>query len=157
MSRRPTEKLHLSAKGLLNRIRKVFASAKVPEKGAQGQPKNITIKDCLMSALAVFKLKYPSLLQFEQEKVKEPVKTNLKNLFGVANVPCDTYMRERLDEVDPSNLRPAFTSVFSALQRGKVLEDYEFIDGKYLLLNDGTGQGKCMNNLFTTQQFPVST
>jgi hypothetical protein len=48
-------------------------------------------------------------------------------------------MRERLDEVKPRELRPAFTSIFSALQRGKQLEKYVFLEGKYLVLNDGTG------------------
>lgn len=48
-------------------------------------------------------------------------------------------MRERLDEIDPNDVRKSFTSVFSSLQRGKILEKYEFLDGKYLLLSDGTG------------------
>ena len=43
--------------------------------------------------------------------------------------PCDTSMRTRLDEVDPKALRPAFTAIFSLLQRGKVLEDYK-VPGK---------------------------
>ncbi len=48
-------------------------------------------------------------------------------------------MRERLDQVDSINIRPAFTSVFSLIQRGKILEDYKFL-GKYLLCAcDGTG------------------
>lgn len=92
-----------------------------------------------MSALAIFKLKFPSLLQFEMAKEAEPIKQNLKYLFKIRNVPCDTYMRERLDEIDPNDIRKAYTSIFSSLQRGKVLEKYQFLDGKYLLLNDGTG------------------
>ena len=71
-----------------------------------------------MPALAVFKLKFPSLLQFEEAKEKEPIAQNLKNLFGLKHVPFDTYMRERLDEIDPNDLRGAFTSTFSSLQRG---------------------------------------
>lgn len=42
--------------------------------------------------------------------------------------------------VDPREIRSAFTSIFSTLQRGKALEKYSYIDGKYLLLSDGTGQ-----------------
>jgi len=48
-------------------------------------------------------------------------------------------MRERLDVVNPKELRKAFTSIFSVLQRGKALEKYVFLEGKYLLLSDGTG------------------
>ena len=139
MTVRFTEKVHLSAKGLLNKVRKVFGKVKEPLKGGQGEKKEITISDCLMSALAMFKLKFPSLLQFEAAQEEETVKQNLKNLFGLKQVPCDTYMRERLDEIDPNDLRKAFTSIFSSLQRGKALEKYDFLDGKYLLLSDGTG------------------
>jgi len=139
MTSRLVEKAHLSAKGLLNKARKVFEKVKEPLKGSQGNKKEISIADCLMSALAIFKLKFPSLLQFEAAQEEEPIKQNLKNLFGLERTPCDTYMRERLDEVDPKDIRKSFTSVFSSLQRGKVLEKYSFLDGKYLLLSDGTG------------------
>ncbi len=50
-----------------------------------------------------------------------------------------TYMRERIDEVDPKDLRKAFTYLFSQLQRGKVLEDFKFLDGHYVLSMDGSG------------------
>jgi len=139
MAARPKEKVNLSAKGLLSKARKIFGSVKEPLKGDQGKSKDIKISDCLMSALAIFKLKFSSLLQFDKEKIEEPVKTNLKNLFGINNVPSDTYIRERLDNIDPSDIRPAFKAIFSAIQRGKVLEDYKFINGKYLLSGDGTG------------------
>jgi hypothetical protein len=139
MTSRPIEKIYLSAKGLLSEVRKIFEKVKEPPKGNQGEKKEISITDCLMSALAMFKLKFPSLLQFESAQEEEPVKQNLKNLFGLKRIPCDSYMRERLDEVDPNDVRKTFTSVFSSLQRGKALEKYVFWNGKYLLLNDGTG------------------
>ena len=108
-------------------------------KGKQGKDKEISIADCLMSALAVFKLKFASLLQFDECKKEDLLKQNLKNLFGLENVPCDTYMRERLDEIDPSSIRGVFKYIFSLFQRGRQLEKYVFLDGKYLLLSDGTG------------------
>lgn len=139
MAAKLVEKIHLSAKALLSKSRKVFEKVKEPPKNGQGKKKTISVTDCLMSALAMFKLKFPSLLQFDESKEEEPIKQNLKNLFGLKRVPCDTYMREILDEIDPDDIRKAFTSIFSSLQRGKVLEKYTFLDGKYLLLSDGTG------------------
>lgn len=133
------EKKQLSAKGMLKKIRSIFK--KIPEqpKDSRGLKSKISVTDCLMSALAVFGLKYPSLLQFDKEYAKDVIKHNLKSLYGVETAPCDTYMREKLDQIDPRSIRPAFTSVFSLLQRGKVLEDYKFL-GKYLLVAcDGTG------------------
>jgi hypothetical protein len=60
-----------------------------------------------MSGLAIFKLKFPSLLQFEESKNENPIKQNLKNLFNLESVPCDTYLRECLDEIDYKFLRVA--------------------------------------------------
>jgi len=139
MVARIEEKKYLSAKGLINTVRRVFEKVKEPFKGNQGLSKEISITDCLMAGLAVFKLKFSSLLQFEDEKKDDHIHQNLKNLFSLLRVPCDTYMRERLDEVDPALLRPAFTSIFRSLQRGKELEKFVYLEGKYLLLNDGTG------------------
>jgi len=34
-------------------------------------------------------------------------------IFHVENVPCDTRMREILDPVDPEDLRPVFSNVFT--------------------------------------------
>jgi len=49
-------------------------------------------------------------------------------------------MRERLDQVDPRQLRRAFQQIFSQLQRGKALEPYRYLNGHYILSIDGTGQ-----------------
>jgi len=92
-----------------------------------------------MSGLAVFGLKFPSLLQFDRSLSEDTIRHNLGTLYGVDNAPSDTYLRERLEEIEPTDLRGAFTEVFSSLQRGKALEKYSFLDDSYLLSVDGTG------------------
>lgn len=133
------EKKQLSAKGMLSQIRSIFE--KIPDlpRSSRGLKSKISLADCLMSGLAVFGLKFPSLLQFDQSCDEDLVKHNLKKLYNLEEVPCDTYMRERLDEVDPQLIRPAFTAIFSLLQRGKVLEDYKFLNKYVLIPCDGTG------------------
>ena len=65
-----------------------------------------TWEDCIMSGLAVFGFKMPSLLQFEKDKVAEPlIRRNLRTLYGVEKAPSDTCMRERLDVITPQQLR----------------------------------------------------
>jgi len=96
---------------------------------------SIPLPDALMSALAMFSLKDPSLLAFEARRHDE----NMRNLFGIGTVPCDTQMREILDPADPRALRPLFVDVFRQLQRGKALESFVFYQGHYLLSLDGTG------------------
>lgn len=93
-----------------------------------------------MSGLAIFGLKYASLLQFDKARADEVITHNLKQLYGVEHVPCDTTMRERLDDVAPDSLRKAFKKLFALIQRNKVLEPYAYIDGHYLVSIDGTGQ-----------------
>ena len=67
-----------------------------------------------MAGLAIFGLKYPSLLQFEKErKENEPLIGNLERLYNIDEVPCDTTLRERLDAVNPSVMRKAFNIVIA--------------------------------------------
>jgi len=133
------EKKQLSAMGMLQKVRSIFEKVPEPPRSPQGVKAQISLPDCLMSGLAVFGLKFPSLLQFDESQEEEVIGHNLKSLYGVNNAPSDTTMRARLDEVDPRALRPAFTSIFSLLQRGKVLEDYKVL-GKYVVIAcDGTG------------------
>ena len=125
----------LSAPGLLREVRTGFDRI---EDAVAGRGLNLT--DCLMSGLAIFGLKYASLLQFDRDaRHKALIRSNLKSLYGIARAPSDTALRERLDEVDPGVLRRAFKRVFAALQRGKGLEGFTCLGGHYLLSVDGTG------------------
>jgi hypothetical protein len=127
----PKERKHLSADALFHLVRRGFAT--IPE--PRGADVDISLTDALMSAFAMFSLKAPSLLAFDKERAEG----NLHTIYGIARVPCDTHMRERLDPVSPEALRPSFMSVFRQLQRGKALEEMVFLDGHYLLALDGTG------------------
>ena len=88
----------------------------------------------------MFGLKSPSLLQFDREvRLDGRVRGNLRRLYQVGRVPCDTQMRTRLDRVPASALRPVFRRLFRELQRGKVLKPYAMYGHHYLLSLDGTG------------------
>jgi hypothetical protein len=93
-----------------------------------------------MSGLAIFGLKFPSLLQFEERKGDKVIRRNLKNLYHVKEAPSDTCLRERLDMLSPKNFRRSFKTIFAFLQRGKVLERYLYLGKYYLISVDGTGQ-----------------
>ena len=87
------EKKTLSAAGLLGIARENFS--KIP-RAAKRQ--TISLADCLMSALAMFSMKSPSLLAFDGPKLEDTVLHNLKTLYEVINPPSDTHMREVLME-----------------------------------------------------------
>ncbi len=109
----PKTRRHLSADGLLTLIRERFQ--KIPD---PRQNPVIPLCDALLSGLAVFALKDPSLLAFDERRHER----NLLALFGIEQVPCDTQLREILDGVDPEEIRAAFNDIFRALQRGKALD-----------------------------------
>ena len=126
----------LNADALFSDIRQEFE--KIPE-FRTGKP-DISIPDALMSTFAMFSLKDPSLLQFDNRR-QDPVESqNLKNIYGIENIPSDTRMREINDEIDPKkHISPVFKDIFRHLQRGKALEPMVFYEGCYLLNLDGTG------------------
>ena len=126
----PQPRQHLAADGLFATLRARFGKFT----DARTDPA-IPLEDALLSGLAVFALKDPSLLAFEERRSQR----NLRALFGIERAPSDTQMREILDPLDPEQLREAFQDVFRALQRGKALEPLVFHDGAYLLALDGTG------------------
>lgn len=96
----------------------------------------ISMPDALMSGSAMFSLKDPSLLAFDERRTTD---SNLGSIYGIEEVPGDTQMRTILDDVDPVEIRPAFRDVVRQLQRSKELEQFRFLDGSYLVSLDGTG------------------
>lgn len=133
------EKKQLSIRGMLEKVRNTFIQIPEPARDSRGLKSKIPLVDCLMSGLALFGLKFPSLLQFDQGLDDDAIKHNLKTLYKIHQPPSDTYMRERLDKVGSLLLRSAFTDLFSLIQRGKVIEDYKFLDDCVLVACDGTG------------------
>lgn len=125
---------HCNADAMLRTLRKGFQS--VPDNRADVKV-DVSMPDALMSAVAMFSLKDPSMLAFDRRRKEEP--ENLHTVFGVKNIPCDTQMREILDPCDPEWLRPGFLDIFRILQRGKDLEPMTTLGGHFLLSADGTG------------------
>jgi len=127
---RPPRK-HLGVDALYRQIYQVFQN--VPDYRGTDSP---ALANALMSGFAVFALKDPSLLAFDQRRQQDA--KNLEMIFHIGHVPCDTQMRETLDPVDPEEVRPAFCNIFAELAHGKVLEKMVFLDDCYLLALDGT-------------------
>jgi Transposase DDE domain len=122
---------HLSADALHALLRSSFSQLPDPPRPGAA----ISLTDTCLSAFAMFALKDPSLLAFDARRNDQ----NMKNLYGIQQIPCDTQMRKILDPLDPLNLRPSFNDVLRQVQRGKGLEPFVFHQGCYLLALDGTG------------------
>lgn len=133
---RPQLRKKLSAPGLLQTARRAFE--KIPDHRSSGCL--YSLPDALMSGLAIFGLKYPSLLQFDDNRNELVIRHNLENLYGVGQAPCDTQLRDICDPIDPVHLRGAFNDIHRDLQRHKAWEAYRFMEEYLLVSVDGTGQ-----------------
>ena len=122
----------LSADALFQVLSRFFASLPDSRSGEV----EISLCDTLMSAFAMFSLKDPSLLAFDQRR-RDP-NDNFRTIYGINRVPSDSQMRAILDPLDPTGLRTPFREIFRRLQRGKVLERFSYLEGCYLLSLDGT-------------------
>jgi hypothetical protein len=125
-----TARKHLSGDALIQLLRDEFQQLS----DAAPAPDRITLTDALLSGFALFSLKDPSLLAFQERRHDD----NLRSIYRIDHVPSDTYLRTLLDDVEPERLRPAFRAVFRQLQRGKALEPFVFFNDCYLLSLDGT-------------------
>lgn len=74
----PIYRNQLSAPGLLNEVRRYFEQ--IPDNAVNAIP----LVEYLMSGLALFAFKYPSLLQFDKERRVDTTQLNLKALYGIA-------------------------------------------------------------------------
>lgn len=124
---------HLNADALFNTVRTGFGKIE----DHRNHNATISFTDALMSGFAMFSLKDPSLLQFDNRRYW--CAHNVQTIYGIGSIPCDSSMREILDGVDPNDLRPIFKNIFAQLQRGKALEKFVYMDDCYLLSLDGTG------------------
>jgi len=106
----------------------------VPDQRAENA--SISLADALMSGFAMFSLKDPSLLAFEERRTTD---SNLQSIYGIESAPGDTQMRAILDNVAPVGIRPVFKSIHRQLGRSKELRKFVFLGGSYLVSLDGTG------------------
>ena len=128
-------KKHLSFSSLRSAVSERFLS--IPDWRQPGKL-NISLHDALMSGFACMHFQDPSLLQFQQRMQEDQHQNNLRTLFDVENIPKETQMREIIDGVDSKHLRPIFKEIYSRLQRGKQLEQYQLFPGIYYFPIDGT-------------------
>ena len=117
----------LSVDSLIVNLRSRFDS--FTDKRAKNS--SVSLTDILMSAYAIFSLKYSSLLQFEMQNSLE--KENLKHLFCLTKTCNDSQMRVVLDQVNPDDIRQFYPQNFKALEDLGIIKEYEFWK-KYLIV-----------------------
>ena len=103
------------------------------------QPSRVryALRDCYLSALAMFFVQDPSLLQFQRRFQQQVQTNNLSVTFGVDQLPSDSQFRDLLDRHDYAPILPCFAEWIARLQRAKWLQHYQLFGARYLITLDG--------------------
>ena len=97
-----------------------------------------TLRDCYLSAVALFFVQDRSLLQFQRRFQRKFQANNLSSTFGVSRIPCDSQLRDLIDRHDYAPMLPCFADFIGRLQRFKWLQHYQVFDARYLITLDGS-------------------
>ena len=76
-----------------------------------------------MSAFAVFYMQSPSFLAHQRDMQRQRGQNNAQSLFGVAQIPSDSQLRNLLDPLDPAGLQSPFWAIYAQLEAGGHLAD----------------------------------
>ena len=91
------------------------------------------LHDVLMSGFAMMFFQDPSILAFQKRLQESAQQNNLSKVFGVASIPKDTQMRDVIDMLPTVALDDIFSDFLNRLQRGRQLDQYRFLNDKYLI------------------------
>ena len=131
-----TKETALSFSSLVSLARERFKSLTDPRKRIVEN--SYPLEDAVMSALAMFHFQDPSFLKFQKALEDSERKSNLTTLFKVSSVPKSTQMRTLIDGVSPSEVAEVFDDFHRRVSETKLLSKFRFMDGRYLLLLDGS-------------------
>jgi len=101
----------------------------------RGSNKSISLVDCLMSGFAMFSLKDPSLLFFNNNRT--PREGSLQDVYQINRAPSDTGMRTILDKIAPKFIISIFKGIVNMLRTAGVWKQYEYYQGHLICSIDG--------------------
>jgi hypothetical protein len=101
-----------------------------------------SMRDIGLAAFSMFFTQCESFLQYQRRFVAKGIRSNCETLFGIAKIPTDTHIRQMLDEVDPSSMGDAFSTVIAEFTRFKASSGnkhaFSQLGGRTLIALDGT-------------------
>src|SRR5271165_2628192 len=120
---------------LLSGLKAVCSTFPDTRKGRGG---NIEIADFGLSAFAMFFMQSASFLAFQRALEKGQGRSNGQTLFGIGRIPSDNYIRDTLDEADPTLLQPCFERIETLLAGPALRQAFGRLGGRTLIAWDGT-------------------
>lgn len=115
---------------------------------------NQSMGDVCQSAVAMFHLKFPSLLDFDSATSVQ--KENIQSVYGIKSLCSDTQMRRILDQVPAHHVHDRITELITK-EFTKVggVRQYQIFDQRLIISLDGvehfrSGKVNCENSLQKT-------
>ncbi len=103
-----------------------------------GKNTRYSLTEAGLSAFAVFYMQSPSFLAHQRDMQRQRGRNNVQSLFGVAQIPSDSQLRNLLDPADPAGLRTPFWEYYAQLETTGHLKVYCGVGGTYLISLDGS-------------------
>ena len=91
-----------------------------------------------LSAFAMFFMQSASFLSFQRKLEKGHGRSNCQTLFGIERIPSDNYIRDMLDDADPSLLAPCFEDTERLLLEPTMREAFGRLGGRTFVALDGS-------------------
>jgi hypothetical protein len=125
----------LAYKAILNELHCVFGNIpdfRTPNKVAY------SLKDILLSGLAMMFWQDCSLLSFQEKLKKRHGKSNLQSLFNVSTVPSDSQFRDVIDRINSDQVHLGLNRIFKVFKTTRLWQEYKYLSGRAIVLIDGT-------------------
>lgn len=113
------------------------AFEKFPEH-RRGKNSQYELADAGMGAFSVFFTQSPSFLAYQRDLKLRKGRSNAEKLFALRDIPSDNQIRSLLDPISPKHLEGYYRQIFQALERDRVLTEFQSFANMLLVAMDGT-------------------
>ena len=100
----------------------------LPDQRRSGHNEHYEMADFVKSAFGVFFFQHQSMLDYQRKMKEKRGLSNLETVFGVGNVPSDTWIRVQLDGIAPQGLSPLFNTALGTAEEAGLLQEYRVLD-----------------------------
>ena len=104
----------------------------------RGRNVQYSMSDIALTAFSVFFFQSSSYLSHQRQLLEDDGESSLQHLLGIERIPKEGVVRDQLDYVHPSELRPSFEYLFGEMASLGLVESFRPKLGKMLLALDGT-------------------
>ncbi len=112
-------------------------AAGLPDRRAGRRNKRYEVSDAAGCAPACCCTRCESFLAFQRRMERDGSRSNCRTLFGVGRIPCDSRIRNLLDDPDPAAFDPLFRLCLETVAAPGALEPFQRLDERLPAAPDG--------------------